>query len=291
MILGAGAVGGLLGAVLAQEGEHVTLLVRPGTLSQHPNSIFLDRPSGKSQVPVYVDTKFTGNVGVVWIAVKAYQLADAIDVIPNNNSGIAAIIPLLNGIEHVTLLRARFDHATVVPATIAVEAERTSPGNIIQRSPFVRLALSVAGEQRLEGIGAKFRHAGFSCEFRADEITMLWSKLAFLAPFALTSTAADKSIGEIHADQTWDARLASAVNEACAVAAADGATVVPEQILTTLNSLPAPMRSSMQKDVSAGRRPELDAIGGAIVRAGQRHGLDVPTIRELIAVIEQRVNK
>jgi 2-dehydropantoate 2-reductase len=291
VILGAGAVGGLLGAVLAQEGEHVTLLVRSGTVTQHPNSIFLDRPSGKFQVPISVDTKFTGNADVVWIAVKAYQLADAIDVIPNNNSGIAAIIPLLNGIEHVTLLRARFGHATVVPATIAVEAERTSPGHIIQRSPFVRLALSAAGEQRLEGIGAKFRHAGFSCEFRADETTMLWSKLAFLAPFALTSTAADKSIGEIHGDQTWDARLVSAVNEACAVAAADGATVVPEQILTTLNSLPAPMQSSMQKDVSAGRRPELDGIGGAIVRAGQRYGLDVPTIRELIAVIEQKVNK
>jgi len=291
VILGAGAVGGLVGAALAEEGEQVTLLVRPETRAQDPDSIFLERPSGHSEVRVHVDTKFTGNVHVLWIAVKSHQLVGAIDLITTNNFGIAAIIPLLNGIEHVALLRARFDHARVVPATIAVEVERASPGHIIQRSPFVRLALSAIGEQRLEGIDAKLRHAGFSCEFRSDEMTMLWSKLAFLAPFALTSTAAGRSIGEIYADDTWSTRLESAVGEACGVARAEGATVAREQILTALKSLPDTMRSSMQKDVSAGCRPELDAIGGAIVRAGRRYGLDVPTTRELIANIEERVGK
>ena len=51
------------------------------------------------------------------------------------------------------------------------------------------------------------------------------------------------------------------------------------------------MRTSMQKDVSAGRMPELDAIGGPIIRGGQRHRLDVPTTRELVARIEERLNK
>ena len=51
------------------------------------------------------------------------------------------------------------------------------------------------------------------------------------------------------------------------------------------------MRSSMQKDVSAGRMPELDAIGGAIVRAGNNHGLDVPTTRKLVAEIQERLSK
>jgi len=54
------------------------------------------------------------------------------------------------------------------------------------------LALSVTGERKLESVAARLRHAGFSCEFQANEKTMLWSKLAFLAPFALTGTASDK---------------------------------------------------------------------------------------------------
>jgi 2-dehydropantoate 2-reductase len=291
VILGAGAVGGLVGGALAQEGEQVTLLVRPETRAQYPNRIFLDRPSGHTEVPVHVDTKFTGNVDVLWIAVKAHQLANAIDTIQTNNFGIVTIIPLLNGIEHVALLRARFNHASVVPATIAVEAERTSSAHIVQRSPFVRLALSAIGEHKLEGIDAKLRNAGFSYEFRSDEKTMLWSKLAFLAPFALTSTAADKTIGEIRADDAWRTRLESAVGEACDVATADGATVGREQILTTLKSLPAAMRSSMQKDVAARKTPELDAIAGSIVRAGWRYGLGTPTIHSLIATIEERLTK
>jgi ketopantoate reductase len=83
-------VGGLVGGVLAQEGDQVTLLVRPRSFSQHPNSIFLDPPSGHSEVRVHVDTKFTGHVDVLWIAVKAYQLAAAIDLIPTNDLEVAA---------------------------------------------------------------------------------------------------------------------------------------------------------------------------------------------------------
>jgi 2-dehydropantoate 2-reductase len=119
---------------------------------------------------------------------------------------------------------------------------------------------------------------------------MLWSKLAFLGPFALTGTASDKDKQGIFADAMWRARLESAVGEACTVAAADGAAVDREKILATLASLPVTMRSSMQKDVSTGRVPELDAIGGTIIRAGQRCGLDVPVTRELVARIQERLS-
>src|SRR5713226_4699867 len=95
----------------------------------------------------------------------------------------------------------------------------------------------------------------------------------------------------IFADAKWRGRLESAVGEACAVAAGDGATLDREKILATLESLPATMRSSMQKDVSAGRMPELDAIGGPIIRAGRRYGLNSPTTRELVATIQDRLKR
>lgn len=120
---------------------------------------------------------------------------------------------------------------------------------------------------------------------------MLWSKLAFLVPFALTSTAADKTIGEILADPASRARLESAVREACAAATADVAFVDQTKILATFKSLPATMQSSMHKDVFADRMPELDAIGNPIVRAGRRNGLDMLTTCELIAAIQLRVNE
>jgi 2-dehydropantoate 2-reductase len=287
-ILGAGAVGGLLGAVLAHEGEDVTLLVRSETNTPNPGTLSLKTPSGTIEAAVRIESK-THDTDVLWIAVKAYQLVEALRAVPPDRK-IGTIIPLLNGIDHVDLLRSRFGHDHVVPATIAVESERVAPGQIVQRSPFVRLMLSMMGEERLASVADRLRSGGFTCEFQADEKTMLWSKLAFLGPFALTGTASDTDKQGIFADAAWRARLESAVVEACTVAAADGAAVDRGKILATLGSLPATMRSSMQKDVSAGRIPELDAIGGPIIRAGRAYSLDVPVTRELIARIQDRLS-
>jgi 2-dehydropantoate 2-reductase len=290
-ILGAGGVGGLIGAVLARDGDRVTLLLRPETLDKHPDHLWLESPFGNIKAPVRCTTVLKESVDVLWMAVKAHQLDAALRAVPADASRIGTIVPLLNGIDHVALLRSRYGHQRVVPGTIAVEAERVAPGHIIQVSPFVRLALSVQGERQLEGVAVRLRSLGFTCDFQADERTMLWSKLAFLAPFALASTAADKAKGQVFADPRWRERLGSAVREACAVAVAEGAAVDGAKILATLESLPATMRSSMQKDVAAGRMPELDAIGGPIVRGGLKYGIDVPVTRDLVARIEDRLKK
>jgi 2-dehydropantoate 2-reductase len=194
-ILGAGAVGGLVGAILAHEGEDVTLLVRPESKTPRPGTLSLKTPSDTFETAVRIETKLADDTDVLWIAVKAYQLIGALRSVPSE-SKIGTIIPLLNGIDHVDLLRARFGHDRVVPATIAVESERIAPGQIVQRSPFARLALSMTGQQRLAVVADRFRRAGFTCEFQADEKTMLWSKLAFLGPFALTVTPATRTSRE-----------------------------------------------------------------------------------------------
>jgi 2-dehydropantoate 2-reductase len=203
-ILGAGAVGGLVGAVLAHEGEDVTLLIRPKNRSGHPEKLTLSTPNAAMESRVRIETKLTTDVNVLWIAVKAYQLIGALRAVPPE-SKIGTIIPLLNGIDHVDLLRVRFGHDRIVPATIAVEAERVAAGQIVQRSPFARLALSMVGEERLASVADRLRQGGLTCEFQADEKTMLWRKLAFLGPFALTGTASNKDKQGIFADSAWRA--------------------------------------------------------------------------------------
>ena len=108
------------------------------------------------------------------------------------------------------------------------------------------------------------------------------SKLCFLAPFALATTASEGSLGVVRSDGGRWARLEECVYEACAVAVAKGAKVAPEPILTALEGLPDGFRSSMQKDVAARRTPELDAIAGPILRGGREHGIDVPATCALV---------
>jgi 2-dehydropantoate 2-reductase len=281
-ILGAGAIGGLIGAALASLGEEVTVLVRAESLPNYPATLSLEQPSGTLTAPVTALAALTEPVDVLWIATKTYQLSAALKAVLISPR---SVVPLLNGVDHVTTLRAQFGPDGVVPGTIAVEAEKLSAGRFIQRSPFVRLNLAASGELLLGSVIKKLEELGFTCQFIPNEQTLLWGKLCFLAPFALVTSASGKNIGGILADTVWKQRLYSAIAETCEVARASGAEVNAQQLQAGFAGAPAGMRSSMQKDLAAGRELELDAIGGPIVRSGARYGIQVPVTAELIAEV------
>ena len=286
-ILGAGATGGLVGTALASLGEDVTVVVRPERLPSFPGNLLLERPSGSGSItaPAKAVATLTEPVDVLWIATKTYQLQTALDVV---RVVPGCVVPLLNGVDHIAVLAARFGPERVVPATIAVEAERIAPGRFIQRSPFVRLNVAGRGEPLLGVIVAGLGDLGFNCQFIQNEQTLLWSKLCFLGPFALVTSASGLNVGEIFADARWKQRLSSAIAEACAVANASGAEVDALQLQAVFDGVPPDMRSSMQKDLAAGRQLELDAIGGPMVRGGERYGIDVSTTVELMATIRSK---
>jgi 2-dehydropantoate 2-reductase len=281
-ILGAGAIGGLMATTLNSLGYDVTLIVRGGKLGEYPKTLSLERPAGTITVPAKVVGGLTGAVDVLWIATKTYQLEDAltsVEAVP----GIA--VPLLNGVDHVALLRARFGHDRVVPATIAVEAERIARGRFVQRSE-VRLNVAASGRATLKDTIAGLQKLGFVCHFIANESTLLWSKLCFLEPFALVTSASGKNNGQISADPEWKAKLESAVHEACTVAAKEGAEVDAGKILASFPAAPPSMRASMAKDLAAGRELELDGIAGPVLRGGVRNGVPTPITSSLVAMVE-----
>jgi 2-dehydropantoate 2-reductase len=285
-ILGAGGVGGLIGACLAHAGDSVTLVVRPESVDQYPKKLNLESPFGNFEVDVAVVAEVPP-VDVVWLTVKATQLESALIALKNFEP-IRAIVPLLNGIDHVPLLSAKYGADRVIPATIAVETERVSAGHIVHRSPFARLNVLSAGRGLLGATLDKLQQIGFTCRFIDDEPTLLWGKLVFLAPFALATTAANKNVGEILSDPEWRNLGEGCVRETCAVGQADGAKVNPDAVLTGVAAMPPAMRSSMQKDVDQHKTPELDAIAGPILRGARRHGVDIPATKKLVAMVAQR---
>jgi 2-dehydropantoate 2-reductase len=285
-ILGAGGVGGLIGACLAKCGEPVTLVVKPKSLAQYPEQLHLESPFGNFSVPVSRAAEVPA-ADVLWITVKSTQLDAALNSFTNPDS-VRAIVPLLNGIDHLTLLRTKYGAERVIGATIAVETERVAPGYIVHRTSFARLNVASAGRSLLGKTLDEFQKIGFECRFIDDEPTLMWSKLVFLAAFALTTTAAGKTTGEILADPKWRQMGLSCIREASAVAVAEGAKLDADAVIASVVKMPGNMRSSMQKDVERGNVPELDAIAGPILRGGARHGIEVPTTKKLVAAVEQR---
>jgi 2-dehydropantoate 2-reductase len=283
-ILGAGGVGGLIGACVAHSGSPVTMVVRPESVAQYPEQLQLESPFGNFGVSVSRSAEVPA-CDVLWITVKATQLETALNSITKPDV-VGAIVPLLNGIDHLALLRAKYGSNKIIPATIAVETERVAPGHIVHRSPFARLNLLAVGRTLLGSTVDELQKIGFECRFIDDEPTLMWGKLVFLAPFALSTTAAGQPIGGVLSDPEWRRLAEGCVQEACAVAMAGGAKVDAHAVIAGSGMFPANMRSSMQKDVEQGNPPELDAIAGPILRGAKRHGIAAPATQELVAKIE-----
>lgn len=277
-----------MGACLARGGAPVTMVVRPESFAKYPEHLQLDSTFGNFSAPILRATEVPP-ADVLWIAVKATQLEEALESLRKPEM-VSAIVPLLNGIDHLALLRARYGAERVIAATIAVESERVAPGHIVHSTPFCRLNVASAGRSLLGLTLDELQKLGFECRFIDEEQTLMWGKIVFLAPFALTTTAADKKVGEVFADSGWRELGVSCIREASAVAAAEGAKVDADSVIAWATKVPGNMRSSMQKDVEAGRPPELDAIAGPILRGAERHGIDVPATRKLVEAVKARSN-
>jgi len=277
-VLGAGAVGGMLGVLLAEAGNDITMLGSDRTatsIAVHglrlTSGIF-----GEVSAPVTARTWLTETPDVLVVAVKAPDLPAALQRAPAAVVGGAAVVPLLNGVDHVPYLGAVYPKADIVPMTVAVEATRTGPGVIAHLSPFAHYAS--AGPT---APGVLLTAAGLDLDTSApDEATLLWRKLAFLAPFALLTTALQAPIGP--ARDARPTELAALVDETCAAAAAHGAAIDPDDIRGRLADAPPSMKSSMLKDRIAGATLELDAIAGPILRALPK---GAPATRAAVAAI------
>jgi 2-dehydropantoate 2-reductase len=283
-VLGPGGIGALLAGFLARAGREVVLLVRPQSLQSYPGRIQIESAVlGSFAVEVEAESQLSGEVDVLWVTPKATFLDAAVGLAPPYQVRGAAVIPLMNGIDHIARLRDRYQ--LVIAGAIRVESERGPDWVVHQPSPFIRVELGSGSEE----IARELRGAGIECTVREDEAELLWQKLAFLAPVALTTSALGEPIGAVRTDRRWCARLEGAQAEVVAVASAEG-VVIDEVALRSLHAaVPDATQSSMQKDVAAGRQPELDAIAGPILRSGARNGVDVPVTRELVALVEQRV--
>ena len=154
---------------------------------------------------------------------------------------------------------------------------------------FVELASGDAAlRPALDALAALLTEAGVENRVRDDEARILWGKLVRLNTLACMTAAYDVTFGAIRSDpQRW-AELEACVHEGVAVARAEGAEIDPSVVFGEFEVIHDGFGTSMQRDVAAGREPELDAISGAVLRAGARHGIACPTIAALAARIAER---
>jgi 2-dehydropantoate 2-reductase len=290
-VLGPGGVGGLVAGALDRAGASVVVVARESTaqtISEHGlrvSSVMLGELVAHPRAVVRLQEP----VDVLVVATKASGLASALERI---DAAPQLVLPLLNGLDHIAILRERFPPETVLASTIRVEADRPAPGVIVHSSPFLLVDMASDHPSARAGMVAlaeTLKGAGVPVRVLDSEAQTMWSKLVRLNALACTTSAYDKLLGEIRSTPELRADLVATIEEACAVGQAEGAEDVdPRTALAELELAHETLGSSMQRDIAAGRPPELDAIPGAVLRAGARHGLECPTIERLVALIAAR---
>lgn len=273
-VLGPGAVGGVLTVGLMEAGIDVVCIARPATAAViRSEGLSLRQGERVHTVRPEVVTELAEQVELLLVTVKAPALDEALERV---EAAPRFVVPLLNGIEHMRTLRERLPDTTVVGASIGrIEAWLERPGVVVQPTPSVVMTVaSGAPVQLLRRTGAEVRENGSAAE-------VLWEKLARQAPTAAATSVTQRPIGELRSDPEWRGRLRAAIEETCAVAAADGVTLSPDAEWEIIEAMPPLLTSSTARDIAAGVPSELDAITGAAVRAGRRLGVDTPVLAQM----------
>lgn len=273
-ILGPGAVGGVLAVGFAEAGMDVVCIARPATAEAiRSRGLTLKRAETVKTARPRVETELREPVELLLVSVKAPALDAALERV---RARPEKVVPLLNGIEHMQALRQRLPESHVAGASIGrIEAWLERPGVVIQPTPGV--VMTVASDAPADLL----RRSGVDVRVDGSAEAVLWEKLARQAPTAAATSITQRPIGELRNDPEWRERLRAAIEEACAVAAADGVTLSAEAEWEIIEAMPPLLTSSTARDIAAGVPSELDAITGAAVRAGKSLGVQTPVLSQM----------
>jgi 2-dehydropantoate 2-reductase len=298
-VMGSGAVGGYYGARLALAGHEVTFIAR----GRHLDAIRAQGLQVRSaalgdftaRARAEQDTARVGPVDLVLFAVKAYDNPTAIPAVIPLLGPTSAVLTLQNGVDSVSALAAAVGEHRVIGGATYIATALAAPGVIEQTGTHRRV---VFGEvfgvlpsitERVTAIGRELEAADVQAEPVADGRVPIWEKFIFLVPLAGFTGAARLPIGPIWQDPWCRAQFIDGCREIERVARAEGVPVgadVVQRIEAYVAAIPGTMRSSLLIDLSQGKRIEVEALHGALVRRAARAGVDVPIMATLYAVLK-----
>lgn len=286
LVVGAGATGGYFGGRLAEAGRDVTFLVRAGRAAQlRDKGLTLLSPHGDVTLQPKLVTAETidGPYDAVILAVKAFGLEQALQDMAPAVGPDTMVMPLLNGMRHVDMIRERFG-AALIGGVCKVATTIDPEGRIKQLAPFQELAYGEfdgSPSARTATLDGVLQGAGFTARLTPTVAREMWEKWTLLATMGGICCLMRGTIGEIEAAPGGQAFVLRLLGEVVRVIQADGIAPSPaflETITKQLTQKGSPMASSMYRDLIAGLPVEADQIVGDLEARAKRHGIDTPLV-------------
>lgn len=287
LVVGAGATGGYFGGRLMQAGRDVTFLVRPARAEKlRAEGLKIVSPFGDAELaPKLVTTGSNNNAyDLVLLTVKAYGLEAALDDIAPAIGSETMILPVLNGMRHVDVIKARFGEKALVGGVCLIAATIDDQDRIVQLTPMHNLIYGeMNGErsERIEAVDAAMQGAGFNAKLSDDIERDMWGKWITLASLGGICCLMRGSVGEIEAAPGGVAFVLRFFDEVVGVVKAVG-KLPGEPILNMARSMltqkGSAMASSMYRDLQKGAPIEADQIIGDLLARAQKASMETPLL-------------
>jgi 2-dehydropantoate 2-reductase len=294
-VFGPGGVGAYFGARLAEVGNEVSFVARGAHLDAiRANGLRVDSVLGDMLVRPKVASASAADIGpvdAVLLGVKTWQVAEVAPALKPLLDRDTFVVPLQNGVETPDLLAASLGPEHVVGGVCGGFCFIVGPGHIrhIGGVTFIKFGeLDGRKSERVERLRAEFAAAKVDVAVPADIRVALWEKLMLVVPFGGVGAVARAPIGVIMKTPETRALIEAGMREIAAVALAQGIRLPADTIPRTLALLDGTTptgTSSLQRDIAAGKRSELDAWTGAVVRLGAKLGVPTPTHSFLYAAL------
>ena len=290
-ILGVGGIGGLLACLFWKIGFSVLCIARPNTIKDLNKSglrlrsqVFGDFIAG----PRFV-SRLDFKPDILFITTKAGDLLRALDSIPRHLIENSIVVPLLNGFEHIDLLRKQLGRRVVVGMIGKTEAKKDLANNIIHVSsgaPEVEIASDDLSHQALQKVYDMLMAIGINIKILDNENEVIWRKLVRLNAVACVTAATNQPLGFAKKNKEWRKKLEDCAYEGVLVAKKEGVHLDFDETIKLIYSFADNLTTSLQRDIASGLDSELEAIPGAILRCAKKHRIACPTIEGIYKLLK-----
>lgn len=298
-VVGAGAIGGYYGALLARAGHRVTLVGRGAAVQAIASAgLRLQRDGRDETIPMTASTTIDAVRGadLVLVAVKSGDTAALAGELRSRLDAGALVLSLQNGVENAATLAARLEQR-IVPVGVYVATSMPEPGRVVHAGGGelvigawpASAASDAALQSLLQAVVELFGSAGVNVRVSADVMAELWTKLMVNCAWNAVSALTQAPYGRIAEVASMRALQQQVVHEVLAVARAEGQVMDPEAALASMQAIAVRMpaqRSSTAQDLARGKTTEIDHLNGFIARRGAELGIATPLNQALHALVK-----
>ena len=294
-VMGAGAVGGYYGGVLAKDGVDVTLICRGAHRDAiRSEGLNVDSHWGEFKVSPAA-TNDPGEVGpadLVLHCTKLYSNDEAVPMLRPMVGDGTTILTVQNGVTSGQTLADEFGWDRVLQGATYIEAAIMAPGHIEQSGSAARIEFGERDgkmSDRAQAIKSLLDRTGIQVAVSSDIASTLWIKLVAVAAIGTAMTVSRSSLPEVLSWPEGTATIRTVMEEIVAVGKARGIEFPPDVVDERFEAAAEEadeFKSSLQADMQAGKPLEVDELLGAVVRMGREMGIPVPASSALVMALE-----